>query len=615
LSCEFVWDDKALILQNQYLNWNNITTLFKNDFYYGNQDISKIGYYRPLISLSYLVDYTLWSKNPFGFHLTNLLFHLLDGIIIFFLGLIFLKNKEASLFTSIIFITHPIHTESVTWISGRTDLICGSFYFLSFYFYTRFISNDNKINLFYFLSLLVFSLAMFSKEMAITLPLIILIYGFYFKTRFLNKISFWLLFYLIILGYFILRIWILEIKTNTLEMNKVLNLDFLLHLCSGYIFYLKKLILPFNLNAYIIIDKTSSILNSEAILFFLIIIFFLYGAFKYRKKPKVIYFSILFFTITLLPVINIIPLSAFIDVDFPIAERFLYIPSFGFCLFLGYFIFYLQKWWALHINRKVFIITFVIIIFFYCGKTINRNEDWQNEFILNQITLKSSPKASVLYNNLGNLFFKMGEMNNAKTQYERALNLRPDFAEAHNNLGSVYYNKGELEFAEKEFIKAIKLKPDYADAYSNLGVIYRDKKLYKKAIIANKKALRLKPTSKTHNNLGIVYSMINEDEKAINEFLKAIKLNPYFIEIRFNLARVLTRCRLQKDAISEYQGILKISPCNTLAHFYLADIYLNVEKDKKKASFHLNKILNISPNHPQIGKIKRMLQEIKEQNK
>ncbi|MDY6861635.1 MAG: tetratricopeptide repeat protein [Thermodesulfobacteriota bacterium] len=613
LNGEFVWDDKDLILYNQYLNPHSIKTLLSNDFYYGNQDISKIGYFRPVISLSYLADFTLWSRNPFGFHLTNLLFHLLNCIIIFFLGLMLLKNRKASLFTTIIFLTHPIHTESVAWISGRTDLICGGFYFLSLYSFTKFIVRDYKINLFYFLALIAFILSLFSKEMAITLPFITFIYGFYFseqkKTLTLNKICGWLPFCLIIFAYFILRIWILEIKTNSMDINKLLQSDFLLTVSSGFILYLKKLVFPLNFNAYIMMDKTSSVLNTGVILFFILIIFFLYGAFHYRKNPGVIYFSILFFTITLLPVLNIVPLSSFVDVNFPVAERFLYIPSFGFCLFFGYLIFYLQKCSSL--IKKVSIITSIIIISFYCNKTINRNKDWQNELTLNQITLKSSPGASVLYNNLGNLFYNAGKINYAKAQYERALYLRPDFAEAHNNLGGIHYNKGLLEVAEKEFKKAIALKPDYADAYSNLGVVYRDRKLYEKAIVANQKALKLKPTHKTHNNLGIVYSMINANKKAINEFQKAIRLNPYFIEARFNLAKILTRCGLKKDTVSEYQKILEIEPDNTLAHLYLADLYMNNERDMKKAAFHLNKVINLSPNHPRIDKIKRMLQEIK----
>lgn len=132
LQGEFIWDDKDLIVDNSYIkNWSNLDTNLTKDFFYRSQDKGKVGYYRPVITLSYMLDYSLWKQNSSGYHLTNLIFHVLNSVTIYLLVLLLSGSLICSLLVSLLFAVHPIHTESVSWIAGRTDLIA-SFFLFSF---------------------------------------------------------------------------------------------------------------------------------------------------------------------------------------------------------------------------------------------------------------------------------------------------------------------------------------------------------------------------------------------------------------------------------------------------------------------------------------------------
>ncbi len=218
----FVWDDMVLIVDNEGITklgyfWKD----FARDFFDTTEDTPefKYGYYRPIISLSYMVDYTLWGLKPWGFHLSNIIFHTICCVLVYFIGNSLFNNHCTSIVASLLFASHPIHTESVTWISGRTDVVAGIFFLSAFYLYQKVmhpflykkeICRDDPFKsftvtqtssrliadslssgevfkgifksrkIFYVCSVILFAIAMLCKEMVATLPFILIAYTCYF---------------------------------------------------------------------------------------------------------------------------------------------------------------------------------------------------------------------------------------------------------------------------------------------------------------------------------------------------------------------------------------------------------------------------------------------------
>ena len=198
----FVWDDMVLIADNEGIKkWGCFLENFVRDFFDTTNDTIefKYGYYRPIISLSYMIDYAAWGLKPWGFHLSNIIFHTVSCILVYSIFNSLFNNRTISIITSLLFACHPIHTESVTWISGRTDIIAGMFFLSAFYLYQKAIHslpinekncslNSSEVlklflkrrKIFYLCSIILFAIAMLCKEMVATLPFLLIAYTHYF---------------------------------------------------------------------------------------------------------------------------------------------------------------------------------------------------------------------------------------------------------------------------------------------------------------------------------------------------------------------------------------------------------------------------------------------------
>ena len=178
LNNSFVYDDNTYVVENRQIrSVSNIPKAFISSY---PPDSKGQGLYRPLVTVSYIIDYALWGLNPKGFHLANIIFHILTSIIVYLLALEIIKTQWPSAVVGIVFALHPVHTEAVTWVVGRAEVMAGLFYFLAFLFYIKavnlpFFKNRQFIfsNIFYFLALL-------SKEIAITLPILLFVYDYFF---------------------------------------------------------------------------------------------------------------------------------------------------------------------------------------------------------------------------------------------------------------------------------------------------------------------------------------------------------------------------------------------------------------------------------------------------
>src|SRR3989338_394361 len=532
----FVWDDMVLIADNEGINkWGCFWENFVRDFFDTTDDTIefKYGYYRPIISFSYMIDYAVWGLKPWGFHLSNIIFHTVSCILVYSIFNSLFNNHTISIITSLLFACHPIHTESVTWISGRTDIIAAMFFLSAFYLYQKAIHslpiNEKNCSLnspevlklflkhgkiFYVCSIILFALAMLCKEMVATLPFLLIAYTHYFaglRNRGQFKISLLLStpYFFVILLYGVIRFIILGIHTVVNPGGEEMRGFYptTLSFTKTIFIYLFKLIYPAHLSAYIQNPMSFSITQPTIILSIFGVAVLIFLIVWLKKRWAGMSFLILFYLVTLLPLSNFIRISAPWDMGFVTAERFLYIPSLGFCGIISVLL--TNAWKALKcsfsILEYVTILLFIALLIFYSGRTLSRNRDWIDEKTFFSKTLKEAPNAALLHHAMGNVYVREENYEKALDYYKNSLELYPLYHAAYNNIGTIYSKKGMLTDASNEFKEVLKLNKKYVKAHNNLGIIYAGNGQLHEAISEFEEALKYDShNEKARNNLAII---------------------------------------------------------------------------------------------------------------
>ncbi len=534
LAGQFVWDDEYFIVKNRFIrSVSNFPLFFTYSPTIALGGLSK-DIYRPLVTLSYAVDYSLWGLNSFGYHLTNVIIHSLNGMLLFLLLYLIFDKISLAFFTSLLFISHPIETETVSWISGRSNLLFLLFYLLSLFFYIKF-SKRHKKN-FYIISLISFALSLFSKEMAISLPLILVTYDIHFsksenfKKRVLKYIPYFLLmlFYLIIRTSLLKRIsqmgwWGDSPYYTILTMSKV-TID-----------YIKILFWPKQLCANYFVPISVSPVETKVFLSLVFLIFlFICLPFIFKRSKKTS-FGIWWFFTTMLPVSNIIPLKALM------AERFLYLPSIGLCMILAFFIDWLNKEIGF-LNRKGIFIAVpltVIIILGYSVRTFIRNEDWKDTLTISKRTIEANPLNAWALTSFGGYLLEEEKYTEAIKNLKKAILISKDYARAHESLGGCYLKLGRYEDAIQEFKETLRLSPDEIDARNSMGVSYAQLKKYDEAEDAFRTVLRIEPTYfDSYLNLAKLYEMKGDYANALALYEKLISNTKVKLHIAIAYMRI-----------------------------------------------------------------------------
>ena len=513
LSNQFVFDDESVIVGNQSItDLGNIPKFFTAEDGF-HKVIGR--YYRPVTSTTYALDYYFWGLDPYGFHLTNLIIHIISCLLLFkILTLLFWRYKYRNLFallSTLIFAAHPIHTEAVSWVSGRTDSLVTMFFFASFLFYIeytkemRFVEKDNSLktikenNFAYLvLSLLFYTLGLLSKEMIITMPVVILLYDFvyrkknldYFKENILNYVYF----AVITAGYLIVRYMLLKDIPERTNYLYFIGKD--VYVTIGTMLktipvYFRLLFAPFGLLYHyngVILDA-KSLIDIEVILSFLFIALLILISIYYFKKDSIISFCIAFFLVSLVPVMNIIPSMNLM------AERFLYMTSFALVLLICH----VTLLGSAKRDFTFLTIGLVVIICSLSYLTYKRNADWKDNN-----TLYSSAKnieGSVLLVNSGNILANEKKYDEAAQLYSRAIDLRDKNLLAHHNLGLIYLLKGNLDSAEMKFNKGISIDSLAPDGYYQLANVYRMQGKKEEAINMLQKLQTIYPNYRESKNI------------------------------------------------------------------------------------------------------------------
>lgn len=497
---------------------------------------------RSILVFTFTLNHYLEQDNTLGYHLFNLFLHFAVCLFIYLIArktLLILKRKGVvslvkwnnfPLIAALLFATHPVHTQSVTYLMSRSVLLCTFFYLASFYCLVaageltilKPASRRNRVHaaglagLALFLTLLGFG----SKLIIVSLPVMALVYFFMFlkpadeslfvfilnKKRLLSLIALPFVVFVIYKSFFTSKGLLRIADLGTLHFSRVDYFLSQIKWAGGY--YLKTLFFPMNLNVDPDVEPVKTFANSDLIFSALVWIGLILLV---KKQPKLAQFGFLWFVITLAPESSFIPL---LDL---VAEHRLYLPGIGVALGISY---------GLAHRRVLFPCLFLIILF--AANTVHRNTDWASETSLWKDTIAKSPgKARPFINYARALHFE-GKLESAIENYKKAIALEPNYFQHHHNLGEAYAEAGKCRDALNSFQNALKLAPKLAESMVGLGKCYYQLKEYKNAVFYLREAIENQPSMDfPFRMLGMIhYFNLNEKEKGLFYFRQALRLNP-----------------------------------------------------------------------------------------
>lgn len=653
LNNQFVFDDDSVVLGDPTIM--SLSNLPK--FFTGDMGFHKVigAYYRPAVSSTYAIDYALWKFNPFGFHLTNILIHVINSLLFFLLLRLMFKRTVspfkdyALLIGALIFAVHPIHTEVAAWVSGRTDGLAATFFFAAFIYYLRYSESLNNIKnevkftqkpaYFFGMTVFMYLFALFSKEMAITLPAVILSYDMIvnrlnFRNELRQKLPLYLTLIVVSAVFMLWRSYVLsqvterphylyfygrEFSTVIYTMLQTVPLYFrlavapygMLYHYSGYMPYLNS---PFEFGVIF------------AVIFIAVCavaVFYMYKRFPFGS------FAIALFFITLLPVMNLVPTMNFM------ADRFLYIPSmFLSILFAAVCIKYYTRQRE---NLILGISVLILVIFGYM--TITRNMDWKDEEAL--FRSSGEKPGSVTYVNLGNLYAKKGQYDIAEVYYRKAIDLGVPTVLANTNLGKIYLIKYNFDSAYYYIHKSHLLDTLSPEPMHAMATLYARFEKYPEAIQWLERIQRITPNymnsaemlrqikmeqqkleqsknfksdstvtngSLDSNVTGMQRDKVMELEqisylsyqqkqydKAIKELNQLIALNPERAQGYFNnIGMCYMDQQKYQDAIASFNEAVKVDPKFSTGYNNLGQCYEKLN-DKVKAAEYYKKAVDVDP--------------------
>jgi len=462
----FIWDDEKTVVSNDFIrDWKNAPRVFTRSLF--GEKLEGVSFYRPLQSFSYFFDYALWNDDPAGYHLTNLILHILNGFLIFFifkkLPFFSAKNRElAAFFTALLFVIHPVQTEAVVYVSGRGDILAVLFALCSFLFFLK--NSFVPVMLFYILAIL-------SKENIVIFPLIpfimILLYRDIDRNggrqhRHWEKKCLAGLFS-IFLFYAALRIILL--KTSSTGVLSLINEASFIERAATFprilLTYIRLAVFPVDLHMeYHFVEK--SILNPYVFLGMPILISALFFLLKTKSAP--VLFALGWFAAGLLPFNNV-----FTPLHSTLREHWLYFSMIGFsALTVFLFIALLNKFSSA--GKIVLFLCAASVVFYFVRGTMARSLEWKNPIEFYRKDLSYEPESFLMWNNLGVEYWRRREWRAAAECFTNAINVSPGkkYGIAYNNLGVVYEATGEKEKALGLCEESIRLS-NYNLAYGNLG--------------------------------------------------------------------------------------------------------------------------------------------------
>ena len=524
---------------------------------------------RPIVNLSFAINYALGGTGVWGYHALNLAIHILAGLTLY--GITrrtllspVLRERFSScalrlaLAVAVLWTVHPLQTEAVTYISERCESLMGLFYLLTLYCFIRGTGSHGS-SWWFALSVVACLLGMASKEVMVTAPVIVLLYDRTFvsgsfretwtrhRPLYLGLAGTWLL-----LGY-------LMVGLHYRGAGYGLGITwwaYALVECRAVVHYLWLAIWPhplvFDYGDFVAIGRIGEVALCAMMLAVLIAGVLV----ELKRRPAIGLVGIWFFVI-LAPTSSVVPVTGQ-----PMAEHRMYLPLAA-VVTLG----------VMGINTLLGRRSGAVFLALAVGLgwlTVRRNEDYRTELSIWNDTLAKCPNSVRAHYHLGDMLLHTGKVQEAIDHYQRALQIGPDTPEGQVNLGVALDRMGRAQEAIGHYEEALRIRPDYAKAHYNLGQALWQAGQLQAAIGHYKQALRMDPDyTEAHVNLGIALSQVGSNRDGLAHFMEALRLSPGSPEVHCNLGQALFQAGKVTEAVEHLQQALRIKPDYVEAHFNL----------------------------------------------
>lgn len=556
------YDDDEYVTQNTYVQKGLTSNAVRWAFSFND-----VSYWHPLTWLSHMLDVQLYGMDAGRHHLTSVLFHLASCILLF---LVFKRMTGAvwrSAFVAMLFAVHPINVESVVWVAERKSVLSTFFWMLTMYSYIRYVEKPGTLR--YLWILLFFILGLMAKPMLVTLPFVLLLLDFWplgrmtvnmygtsgrqtpgggasfaFQTRFPRQLIFEKLplIALAAISVFWSSLSVQRLGIVLSAESKPIGLR-MANAVVSYVKYLGKVFWPLDLTfiyPYPRALPTLQIIGSVFILICLTI-----GVLIKSRKAPFLGMGWFWYIGTLIPVIGLVQAGFWPAM----ADRFAYIPAIGLFVIVAWGISRLSKNW--YYKKTLLSVAVILTLILQMAATWIQVGFWRNSTVLFEHALEVTEDNYLVHNNLGNIYFRQGQIDKAVNHYAESLRINPSFALAHNNLGAALLRAGNIDKAVLHFQMATRLNPDDHNARNNLN-----------------KTLAYK-----YYRAGNDYLANGELDKAREQYQKAISIQPRFILALGRLAEVYALNENYDLALALFSEVVAIEPNKPDAYYRIACMY------------------------------------------
>jgi Flp pilus assembly protein TadD len=524
--------------------------------------------WHPLTWLSHMLDCQLFGTEPGWHHLTNLLLHIINTLLLFGVLRRMTGALWASGFVAAAFALHPLHVESVAWISERKDVLSTLFWLLTMTSYLWYVRRPSLSR--YLLMLLCFALGLMAKPMLVTLPFVLLLLDYWPIGRFqpeqttkdaephrnqsANTGSQWRAFRRLIwekIPLLALAVvssivtFIVQRSGGALVQTGTLSLDVrIANSLVSYLRYIKKMIYPSQLAVFYPYHSLSLLLAIACLVILVVVTVAVIYVGRRRRYLPVGWF---WYVGTMVPVIGLVQVGSQ-----SIADRYTYVPLIGLFIMIAWGASELSARWRY--QKIVLAICSATVLTILLISTRMQVSHWQSSFTLFEHTLAVTEGNSITHNHYGAFLLEQGRFGQALAQFNEALRISPGFHEARKNKGSALLDMGKFDEAIATFNELLRAAPDWPNAHYWLGVAYGRKGAYEQAIRPFKEALRLSPDwPEAYNDLALVYLLLGNYDLAIQNYNEALRLKPDYPQAINNLKIAIAKQRQLSETQSKQE--------------------------------------------------------------
>ena len=555
------WDDPRFIVDNpaiRGLSLAHLVAMF-TQFVDGN--------FIPLTQLSFALNYAIHGLWPAGFHATNILLHAANAWLVWLLLVRLGGSPASAALGAILFALHPLRVESVVWATERKDVLFALFYLLALHAYVRYLADRTWRQL--AMVLLWFALSGLSKQMAISLPVVLLVLDFAAGRKWAPRV-FWekAPFVLVTLAFVAVAYFGQHTSGALVQGTQYTPLHRLLLSCNSLVMYGRGVLWPMELSC--IYPYPKDVVAEAAYTPFVVLV--AAGALVFfGRRFRPLWIGGLFFLLTLAPVLNVVPAGSQM-----VADRFTYLPAVG----VSYAIALAGAggWhrWSRR-RRQLALASVTAALLVLPVVTWQRARVWKNDLTLWTDTVKKAPDAFVAQSNLALAKFHAGAYDEAAAGFSRAIQLAPAVADSYHNRGRAYQRLGRREAALADFTMAVTLEPENAIPWYSRAEFHFERDECAKALPDYTRAIELAPDFiDARMGRGICLGMQGSFEEAIAEFTAVLERDPGLLDALFNRGKALYEAKRLEASIQDFTEILLRDPAYAKALYHRAVVLLDL---------------------------------------